>query len=341
MPERTSKYDALGVMLAGYQGREVQLSLSEIAELIGGPLPSEAASNQFWANVVDHHDARRRQWLENGFQAYFDRSGRYVRFVRNVEGGSDDDRSGKSWSDEELRTCVAAYRRLWEAEQRGEKLNKSALRREALAGGMSGRVKGAYEFRMQNISALLNELGLPFVRGYLPRRNVGGLRTRLVSIINDVWQREATPESPTADPEALDTRVIAAFDKFKSAHHPPPMGNSDVKRLSANGSRFVRDPGVIAWVLLRADGRCEACGVVAPFFRPDGTPFLEVHHLRPLAEGGPDVVANAVAVCPNCHRHFHYGADRQKFRQSTLKQITALVDYPKRAVVSEDVMPTP
>jgi len=34
---------------------------------------------------------------------------------------------------------------------------------------------------------------------------------------------------------------------------------------------------------------------------------LEVHHKVPLAEGGDDTVENAIALCPNCHRHAHYG----------------------------------
>nr|WP_275041241.1 HNH endonuclease signature motif containing protein [Halomonas meridiana] len=47
---------------------------------------------------------------------------------------------------------------------------------------------------------------------------------------------------------------------------------------------------------------------LAPFNRKsDGSPYLEVHHRKPLAEGGDDTVANAIALCPNCHRAAHYG----------------------------------
>lgn len=334
MADRSSKYDALGAFLAVFEGNELEMSLAEITEVVG-PLPREATHNRFWANIVDHHDARRRQWLDNGFRAYFNRSGPSVRFVRDTKGDLDQNRSDKPWSDTELRTCVVAYRRLWEAEQRGEKLNKSELRREALAGGLSGRVKGSYEFRMQNISALLDELGLPLVRGYLPRKNVGSLKMRLVSIINDVWQRDEITETPTADPEALDTRVAAALDKLKSKRSSQPLGMMNPKRSLSSSSHFIRDPEVIAWVVLRAAGRCEACSEAAPFNRIDGTPFLEVHHLRPLAEGGPDVVTNALATCPNCHRRFHHGADRQKFRRSALKKVPTLVDYPKKPTAPE------
>lgn len=71
---------------------------------------------------------------------------------------------------------------------------------------------------------------------------------------------------------------------------------------------FKRNPDVIAEVLIRADGVCEQCDQHAPFKRAsDGTPFLEVHHIIRLADGGEDTVDNTIAVCPNCHRELHYG----------------------------------
>lgn len=71
---------------------------------------------------------------------------------------------------------------------------------------------------------------------------------------------------------------------------------------------FSRNQYVIAEVLDRAKGICEHCNKSAPFIRDnDNSPYLEVHHKKPLAEGGDDTVENAIALCPNCHRHAHYG----------------------------------
>jgi 5-methylcytosine-specific restriction protein A len=71
---------------------------------------------------------------------------------------------------------------------------------------------------------------------------------------------------------------------------------------------FRRNPDVVAEVLERAKGTCEACGGPAPFVRKsDGSPYLEVHHKEMLANGGEDTVANAIAICPNCHREAHFG----------------------------------
>ena len=40
----------------------------------------------------------------------------------------------------------------------------------------------------------------------------------------------------------------------------------------------------------------------APFIKENGAPFLEIHHLKRLADGGSDTISNTVAICPNCHR---------------------------------------
>ena len=73
---------------------------------------------------------------------------------------------------------------------------------------------------------------------------------------------------------------------------------------------FKRSPYVVAEVLHRAAGVCGSCLKAAPFTRKkDGAPYLEVHHRKLLAHGGEDTVANAIAVCPNCHRELHYGGE--------------------------------
>lgn len=70
---------------------------------------------------------------------------------------------------------------------------------------------------------------------------------------------------------------------------------------------FKRNPDVVAEVFYRAKGKCGKCRKGAPFLRADGTPYLEVHHRLPLAQGGEDTIENAIALCPNCHRESHYG----------------------------------
>lgn len=52
----------------------------------------------------------------------------------------------------------------------------------------------------------------------------------------------------------------------------------------------------------RAQGHCQLCQREAPFLCPDGTPYLEVHHIVQAREGGEKNPEYMVALCPNCHR---------------------------------------
>lgn len=68
-----------------------------------------------------------------------------------------------------------------------------------------------------------------------------------------------------------------------------------------------------AYALARAQGVCEGCGQDAPFVTATGEPFLEVHHIGRLSDGGPDHPEHVAAVCPNCHRRAHYSVDEALF----------------------------
>ncbi|WP_155985242.1 MULTISPECIES: HNH endonuclease signature motif containing protein [unclassified Thioalkalivibrio] len=93
-----------------------------------------------------------------------------------------------------------------------------------------------------------------------------------------------------------------------------PIGQRNPDRNTTTVDTFVRDARVVRYVLDAADGNCEMCGNPSPFFKDNGDPFLEVHHVKRLSDGGSDTARNAIAVCPNCHREFHYGANRDALR---------------------------
>jgi 5-methylcytosine-specific restriction protein A len=81
---------------------------------------------------------------------------------------------------------------------------------------------------------------------------------------------------------------------------------------------FDRARAISTYVSRRANGYCEACKSKAPFKNIFGRPFLEVHHIRRLSDGGPDHPFWVIGVCPNCHRRAHYGQDREDFNQSLI-----------------------
>lgn len=137
-------------------------------------------------------------------------------------------------------------------------------------------------------------------------------------------------EPPTTDPDTLAQRVRTLQEKLKARGGPlpPPPGSTDVQKVMGSTTRYNRDPNVIAWVIEQAEGVCEVCEQPAPFARPDGSAYLEVHHLRPLGEGGPDTTDNAVAACPNCHRALHHSGESAGLRATVIGKLGRIVDHP-------------
>jgi len=78
--------------------------------------------------------------------------------------------AGKDWSTSEVQLIVADYFDMLEAELL-EKPYKKSEHRKALTPQLSGRSEGSIEFKHQNVSGVLVELGLPYIEGYKPRSN--------------------------------------------------------------------------------------------------------------------------------------------------------------------------
>lgn len=68
---------------------------------------------------------------------------------------------------------------------------------------------------------------------------------------------------------------------------------------------YHRDATIAAYVKKRANGRCQLCGLPAPFKDQNNEPYLECHHIEWLSKGGVDSIDNCVALCPNCHKRMH------------------------------------
>jgi 5-methylcytosine-specific restriction enzyme A len=94
--------------------------------------------------------------------------------------------------------------------------------------------------------------------------------------------------------------------------------NSEAGTSSTTRTVFQRSQDVRRYVLARSSGNCEGCHSPAPFVRRDGSPYLEPHHIRRLSDGGPDNPAFVIALCPNCHRRVHAGADGQVFNTNLM-----------------------
>ena len=84
------------------------------------------------------------------------------------------------WSREEVEATVADYLAMLSAELAGVPYNKAVHRRE-LVKLLDNRSEQAIEFKHANISAVLIDLGFPYIAGYKPRSNYQQLLYDVVS----------------------------------------------------------------------------------------------------------------------------------------------------------------
>lgn len=88
-----------------------------------------------------------------------------------------------------------------------------------------------------------------------------------------------------------------------------------VSKSSSTTIRYSRSQEIKDYVKARADGVCEGCNEPAPFTDKSGDPYLQVHHIHELSDGGSDAPENVVALCPNCHYRVHHGQDGESYNQ--------------------------
>lgn len=234
--------------------------------------------------------------------------------------------SSLHWTDEEVECLVFCYFWMLDEENAGRSFNKAALFRALAEGVLSvnQRTVKAAERKSMNVSAVLDEVGLKFVTGLLPDRHYQGLlKERVLAELERRESIEPQDLELTEDRQILQQRVDNLLRRGKLGR---PQGNKRPRRKQGLSIQFQRSPQVAAWVLQESRGICCLCNQTAPFLKPDRTPYLEVHHVHPLGDGGKDVIENAVALCPNCHREIHHGADTAALRE----KLYTSVDWLKR-----------
>jgi len=115
-----------------------------------------------------------------------------------------------------------------------------------------------------------------------------------------------------------------SFSVPESPAEPLPENNENPDQKQILSRAFTRSEEVRTWIVENAGGKCEACDSPAPFSTASGRPYLEVHHVVSLADGGPDSINNCVALCPNCHRALHHSHEKSTMRMRLRNTISRL-----------------
>jgi hypothetical protein len=165
---------------------------------------------------------------------------------------ADEGKIGTHWQDDELDAIVADYFAMLTADLSGLPYVKSRHSEALMA--QIGRTHRSVEFKHQNISAVLEELGMPWIPGYKPKRNyqnaIFGAIDRYLTTHPAIL--ESVPISPAVPslaaqifvaPPTLEVvhepiseplrRLIRKFDPVERDHYNRSLGKA--------GERFVLD----------------------------------------------------------------------------------------------------
>lgn len=156
---------------------------------------------------------------------------------------ADEHKAGKAWQADELDAIVADYFEMLSADLSKRPYVKS--RHSAALMQRIGRTHRSVEFKHQNISAVLDELGLPWIPGYKPKRNYQSaifdaidryLTTHpaVLDLVPDVAPEvpltggvfvPPPPLSSAVTPEPLQ-RLIRKFDPVERDHRNRSLGKA-------------------------------------------------------------------------------------------------------------------
>ncbi|CAI8778987.1 HNH endonuclease [Pseudomonas serboccidentalis] len=234
----------------------------------------------------------------------------------------DTEKENSGWTDEELEASVDGYLDIQARYPNDQKFNKSSEHKLLQGGVLAGRNTKSIDYRLQNITALFEDLGLKTIPSYKPKVNLGsGITARLIKILESKGLITLDSGTPYTEEEPSHRNTQRAKKRdFVSE----PEGVQVPQQIVRTTKTYVRTSQVKDWILFNAGGVCEGCDQPAPF-EMNGEPYLEVHHVKHLAENGTDFKSNTVALCPNCHRRCHHSSDRREFTASLYKKIPRLI----------------
>lgn len=125
----------------------------------------------------------------------------------------------EDWSDVEVAAIASDYFSMLEQQLRGLKIDKTAHRR-ALAPMLANRSEGSIEYKHRNISAVLVEAGIPYLRGYKPLYNYQGKLAD--AVLSRLDTDSALIVAVEADAISAPPVVVPTVDELLKAFVEPP-----------------------------------------------------------------------------------------------------------------------
>lgn len=197
------------------------------------------------------------------------------------------------WTQEELAAAVDAYRWMEQRVAQGHGINKAQVYRELSE--RHGRSPKSWEYRMQNISYLLQQLGQPRLDGLRPAANVGPTITgQLTPLLQTTDQLAELSSLSNAIQRELEEEERLA----EAAHAFSPTNAEDQRRrVVASIVRRRGQPAFRKALLAAYDSRCSVTGC-------DLVEVLEAAHVYPYKNEATNSVTNGLLLRGDVHTLF-------------------------------------
>ena len=120
----------------------------------------------------------------------------------------------------------------------------------------------------------------------------------------------------TSEKEEDDEIELSALFDVDEIENPTPKKKEVIRKIRVRNSKAAK-------ILKKLYGStCQISGDEFVFLKPDGTPYIEVHHLIPLGAGGADSPENLIVVSAHIHKMLHYAnvpeIDLSKIKENKL-----------------------
>ncbi len=195
------------------------------------------------------------------------------------------------WTEDELAAAVEAYRQLEARLANGSALEKARVYRELAA--RHGRTSKAWEYRMQNISHVLDQAGMSYLPGLVPASKVGAnvepKLAKLLGLSDETLTSVSGPTRGLLEQEATAAEASGSFS--------PTEGVDERQRVLAAIVRRRGQPAFRKALLEAYAGRCAMTGC-------DVVDALEAAHIRPYSGRSSNVISNGLLLRADIHTLF-------------------------------------
>ncbi|WP_409460831.1 HNH endonuclease [Stenotrophomonas maltophilia] len=195
------------------------------------------------------------------------------------------------WTEDELAAAVEAYRQMEARLANGSALEKTRVYRELVA--RHGRTSKAWEYRMQNISHVLDQADKPWLPGLLPASKVGArVEPKLAKLLGLSGETLTSVSGPTRGLLEQEVKAAEASGSFSPANEA-----DERQRVLAAIVRRRGQPAFRKALLDAYGGRCAmtGCNIVDA---------LEAAHIRPYSGRTSNVACNGLLLRADVHTLF-------------------------------------